>query len=123
MNLPNMDWTPIHNTKWELSTCKPIDHPEYIMPYGQTVVNESIADGSQYDCLNRGDENPFFIRNSESNGTDADSLTWTQWVNTLCENPEFERRCLGLRPDICAIDVCKYSIFKQSEPEWNFIST
>ena len=115
MNLPNMDWTPIHNTKWELSTCKPIDHPEYIMPYGQTVVNESIADGSQYDCLNRGDENPFFIRNSESNGTDADSKTWTQWINTPCPNQNQYneiRRCLGSRPDVCVNAVSKYILLQ-----------
>ena len=38
MNLPSMDtgyayWNPIDG----LSTCTPIDHPEYIMPFGQTV--------------------------------------------------------------------------------------
>ena len=56
MEIPNMDnWKPIHT----LSTCTPINHPEYIMPFGQTVLNESIADGIQYNCLNRGDENPF----------------------------------------------------------------
>ena len=119
MNTPTKDWMPIKGR----TACIPIDHPEYIMPYGQTIDSDLIKDKSLFYCLNRGDTNPFLLTNNESNGTDADSLTWTQWVNTLCENPEFERRCLGLRPDICAIDVCKYSIFKQSEPEWNFIST
>ena len=110
MNLPNMDWTPIHDAWGKLSTCNPIDHPEYILPYGQTVDNEFIADGGHYDCLNRGDENPFLIRNITSNGTDADSKTWTQWINTPCPKNQYNefRRCLGSRPDVCVKAICKY---------------
>ena len=98
-----MDWTPIHNSFWELSSCNPIDHPEYILPYGQTVDNEFIADGGQYDCLNRGDENPFLIRN-------ITSKTWTQWINTPCPKDQYNefRRCLGSKPDVCVNAACKY---------------
>ena len=101
MNLPSMDWNPIYL----LSTCTPdmlIDHPKYIMPYGQTIVSKLIADNSHFYCLNRGDTNPFL-----SNGADVDSKTWTQWVNTDCNEDTF-RRCLGLRPDICIDPISKY---------------
>ena len=101
MNLPNMDWTPIQNDFWGLSTCKPIDHPEYIMPFAQTVDNAFIADGSQYHCLNRGDENPFLITKNETK-------TWTQWINTPCEDPDWERRCLGSNPNVCVMAEGKY---------------
>ena len=110
-----MDWTPIRNDLGGLSTCKPIDHSEYIMPFAQTVDKNFIADGSQYHCLNRGDENPFLIRNSGSNGTDADSKTWTQWINTPCPNQNQYneiRRCLGSRPDVCVNAVSKYILLQ-----------
>ena len=85
------------------TTCIPIDHPEYIMPYGQLINSDLITDNKKFYCLNRGTTNPFLITNSESNETDVDSKTWTQWVNTACESeyPEADRRCLGLRPDTC----------------------
>ena len=94
MNLPNMNWTHIKY----LSTCTPIDHPEYKMPFGQTVDNAHIADHSQYNCLNRGDEDPFLIMNNESNETE--SKTWRQWLNIPCDKTRL-RRCLGSRPDRC----------------------
>ena len=104
MNLPNMDWTPIRNDLGGLSTCKPIDHSEYIMPFAQTVDNAFIADGSQYHCLNRGDENPFLITKNETK-------TWRQWINTACDDLDFsdlERRCLGSRPDVCVLAEGNY---------------
>ena len=97
MNLPNMEWKQIYNQV----TCLPIDHPEYIMPYGQTINNQSTSDNSHFDCLNRGDENPFSITNIESNET------WTQLVNMQCKFVQ-QRRCLGLRPEICIDPSCKY---------------
>ena len=88
---------------YSFSTCPLIDHPGYIAPFGQTVISGLIADGNQYNCLNRGDENPFLITNSESNETETDSKTWTQWINTPCSEDVLrqERRCLGLSPEIC----------------------
>ena len=111
-NLPILDvgydfWRPINF----LSSCTPIGHPEYTMPFAQTVEEKSIADGSQYHCLNRGDENPFAITISGSNGTEDDSYTWTQWINTKCtEYRPMHRRCLGSRPDLC-IDAYGEYIF------------
>ena len=105
-----MDWTPIHNTKWELSTCNPIDHPEYIMPYGQTIDIDHFKDKSHFYCLNRGNTNPFLTAN-RTNGAGADRKTWTQWINTLCDNPN-DRRCLGLRPDMCVEASSKYILLK-----------
>ena len=101
MNLPDMDWIQIAS----LFTCTPIDHPEYVMPFGQTIDIYFKADDSQFYCLNRGDKNPFSITNSGSNGTN--SKTWTQLVNTACEYKR-ERRCLGSRPDRCADAIGKY---------------
>ena len=103
MNLPNMDWIPIENQV----TCLPIDHPEYIMPYGQTINSDLITDNSTFYCLNRRYTNPFLITNSLT-------MTWTQRVNTLCEYPYTEngRRCLGLRPDICVYARSKYILLK-----------
>ena len=81
------------------------------MPFAQTVDNASIADGSQYHCLNRGDENPFAITKSGSNETEDDSYTWTQWIHTKCtEFRPMHRRCLGSRPDLC-IDAYGEHIF------------
>ena len=85
-------WNPID----KLSTCTPIDHPEYIMPFGQTVDSKLMADGTKFYCLNRGDANPFLIKKSSSN----DSQTWTQWINKPCDYTTY-RRCLGTRPDQC----------------------
>ena len=102
MNFPNMDWKPIDT----LSTCTTINHPEYIMPYGQKINSDLINDTSRFYCLNRGDTKPFLITNSESN--DDDSKTWTQWVNTACDWLSYDRRCLGLRPDICVSATGKY---------------
>ena len=109
MNLPIMDtgydnWTPIQHS----STCIPIDHPEYIMPFGQKVDISHITDSSQFYCLNRGDKNPFLITNSGSNGTEDDSNTWTQWLNKTCDKPIY-RRCLGSRPERCVIADSKYN--------------
>ena len=110
LNLPNMDWRPIYF----LSTCRPIDHPEYIMPFGQTVNSDFIADGRQFHCLNRGDEDPFLITNSRSNGTETNG-------NTPCLNNQnrWKRRCLGSRQDICVSALGNYiymllKIIKQS---------
>ena len=109
MNLPNMNWEPISL----LSTCIPVDHPEYTMPYGQTINSDLIATNSQFYCLNRGDTNPYLITNSESNETDADSKTWKQWMNEPCDEDLYKlRRCLGLRPDICVDANCKYTFLK-----------
>ena len=104
------NWTPIRS----LSTCTPIDHPEYIMPYGQTINSVFINDTSHFYCLNRGDKNPFLIPNSESNGTNADSNTWTAWINEPCPDDEdhWKRRCLGSRPDICVDAACKYILLR-----------
>ena len=107
MNLPNMDWIEIDS----FPTCKPVDHPDYIMPYGQKINSKLISDDDQFYCLNRGDKNPFLVTNSESNETDDDSKTWIQWVNTPCEN-WYDRRCLGLRPDKCVDSVRKYICLK-----------
>ena len=103
MNLPDMIWKPTVYT----STCTPIDHPEFVMPFGQTVV-EFMADHRQFNCLNRGDVKPFLIKNSGSNGTEDDIKTWTQWINTQCPF-EKHRRCLGSRPDMCIGCGCTYS--------------
>ena len=103
MNLPNMDWIPIAN----YNTCIPVDHPEYIMPYGQTIDIDHFKDKSHFYCLNRGNTNPFL-----NNGADADSKTWTQWMNTSCDNPSSYRRCLGLRPDMCVEASSKYILLK-----------
>ena len=89
-------WNPIDL----LSTCTPIDHPEYIMPFGQTVDSKLMADVTKFYCLNRGDANPFLITNNRSNETEADSQTWTQWINKPCDHRTY-RRCLGIRPDQC----------------------
>ena len=110
MNLPNMNWEPISL----LSTCIPVDHPEYTMPYGQTINSDLIATNSQFYCLNRGDTNPYLITNSESNETDADSKTWKQWMNEPCDEDLYNpRRCLGLRPNICVDAHCKYIFVNQ----------
>ena len=110
MKIPNMDdWTPIPN----LFTCTPdmlIDHSKYIMPYVQTIFSNLISDKSHFYCLNRRNTNPFLITN-RTNGAGTDSKTWTQWINTLCDNPN-DRRCLGLRPDICKTAVSKYILLK-----------
>ena len=103
MNLPNMDWKQIES----LSTCTPIDHPEYILPFGQTFGNKFIADSNRFHCLNRGDTNPFSITNSGSNGDEDKSKTWTQWVNEPCDYTSY-RRCLGSTPDICVSSSSKY---------------
>ena len=110
MNIPTKDWVPIY----EHTTCISVDHPEYNMQYGQTIYKDLMTDDSHFYCLNRGDTNPFSITNSESNVTDADSLTWTQWINEPCTDDEdhCKRRCLGLRPDICVFAVCKYILLK-----------
>ena len=100
MNLPDMDWKPIP----KLFTCTPIDHPEYIMPFGQIADIDFKTDNSQSYCLNRGDANPFL------NGTEADSKTWTQWLNTPCPETIRNRRCLGSRPDLCVNAFCKYKL-------------
>ena len=97
------NWIPNKAT----STCTPIDHPEYVMPFGQTVATEFIVDHRQFNCLNRGDEKPFLIKNSGSNGTEDDIKTWTQWINTQC--PREHRRCLGSRPDRCIWSNGAYS--------------
>ena len=102
MNLPNMEWKQIDNQ----FSCLPIDHPEYIMPYGQTINSDLITDNSQFYCLNRGDTNPFLITNIESN------QTWTQWVNTKCPVLRDNRRCLGSRPDICIEANGEYILLK-----------
>ena len=103
MNAPTKDWIPINGQV----TCLPIDHPEYIMPYGQTISRDLIIDESQFYCLNRNDTNPFFIINTSSNGTEDEQKTWTQWMNTSC-NYRTERRCLGFRPEICVEAISKY---------------
>ena len=101
MNLPNMDWKPIET----LFTCTPVDHPEYILPYGQTIIAELIKDKSHSYCLNRRDANPFLV----TNGTEDVQKTWTQWVNTLCfGGNDYSRRCLGSRPDDCVVAEGKY---------------
>ena len=107
MNLPSMDWS---QTNF-FSTCTPIDHPDYIMPFGQTVKNELFTDDSQFYCLNRGDTNPFLAKTSGNNESEADSKTWTQWMNTPCPEPYSitKRRCLGSTPDICVDASCKYN--------------
>ena len=105
MPLPNLDigygyWHPIASVSINdppRYTCTPIDHPEYIMPFAQSVDHQKMTDNSQFYCLNRGDKNPFLITNDGSNGT---SKTWTQWLNTSCPSGN-DRRCLGSRPDIC----------------------
>ena len=90
------------------TACIPIDHPEYIMPYGQTISRDLIIDESQFYCLNRNDTNPFFIINSSSNGTEDEQKTWTQWMNTLCVYRS-QRRCLGFRPEKCVEAISKYT--------------
>ena len=90
------NWKPVIRR----STCNPIDHPDYILPFGQTVDNGYIADHSQYHCINGGDENPFSIKN------EAGSKTWTEWINEPCDLG-FHRRCLGSRPDKCLDAMCK----------------
>ena len=57
------NWIPNKAT----STCTPIDHPEFVMPFGQSVATEFMVDHRQFNCLNRGDEKPFLIKNSGSN--------------------------------------------------------
>ena len=106
MTSMNIDYGHWHSIKGR-STCTPIDHPEYVMPFGQAVDNDLIADNSQFYCLNRGDKNPFLIKNSGSNETEADSKTWSQWMNTSCPNNQ-DRRCLGLVPDRCVDSFRKY---------------
>ena len=104
MKIPNMDtWKPIDS----ISECTPVGHSEYIMPFSQKVNSSSIADDSQYHCLNRGDENPFLITNDGSNRNE----TWTQWVNTPCDkiDDSFARRCLGSMPEKCVKATCKLS--------------
>ena len=97
-----MAWKPL----FQSSACTPVDHLDYIMPFGETIATRFVADG-YYNCLNRGDEHPFLITNNGRNGTDLDSKTWTQWLNTPCLNDTeidpgiYHRRCLGSRPDIC----------------------
>ena len=92
-------WKPIASR----STCIPIEHPDYTMPYGQTVDDLLFADESQFYCLNRGDANPFLK-------TEDDSKTWTQWMNIPCPINQYswERRCLGSRPDTCVEAICKF---------------
>ena len=96
-----MDWKPIVNkyTKIPQFTCLPVDQPKYITPYGQSINGDLEREYSQFYCLNRGDTNPFLITNGESN------VTWTQYIKKECDGPNLtktkNRRCLGLRPDIC----------------------
>ena len=102
MNIPTKDWMPIYL----LSTCTTVDHPEYIMPYGQTIDSlidsDFIKDNDYFYCLNRGDTNPFLITNSENNET------WTQLVNLPCKYDE--RKCLGSRPDVCVVTSGTYML-------------
>ena len=102
------------------STCKPFGHPDYVMPFGQTVYTELMTDVTKFYCLNRADVNPFLTENDGSNGTEPDSKTWTQWINTPCEQDGY-RKCLGSRPDICVDAFCKYFIKSLvSFQLWNF---
>ena len=103
MDIGYDNWIPNNAT----FICTPIGHPEFVMPFGQTVATEFIVDHRQFNCLNRGDEKPFLIKNSGSNGTEDDIKTWTQWINTQC--PIEHRRCLGSRPDRCVWSNCTYS--------------
>ena len=112
MNLPNMDWKPILNQISGISqlTCPTINHPDYVIPYGQTIDSDLMEDNNYFYCLNRGDTNPFLITNSERN------VTWTQYVNKKCDGPNPDkkknRRCLGLRPDMCIFATCKYRLLR-----------
>ena len=121
MNLQELDIDYGHwHQIFSLTTCTPFDHPEYIMPFGQKIEKRSTTDSSQFYCLNRGDKNPFLITNRGSNETEADSKTWTQWLDTPCPIiTNRGRRCLGSRPDICVDPFCKYILIKQYDTHVN----
>ena len=115
MDIGYEHWHP----KWFLPTCKPIGHPEYVMPFGQTVYSDLMTDVTKFYCLNRADVNAFLSANYGSNGTEPDSKTWTQWMNTPCEYDN--RRCLGSRPDECVNPFCKYFLKSLVSCRlWNF---
>jgi hypothetical protein len=105
LNLPEMDpnwniWNPIQ-TMTPHETCNSIIHPEYVLPFNQRIDKRLKSDGSQYNCFNRGDENPFHVTNGKINGSEVEK-TWLQWINTPCDSVFIEdRRCLGSRPDHC----------------------
>ena len=83
----------------QYSMCKIVNHPEFIVQFGQQIKTTLTQDMYRYDCYNRGDENPYLRTKSNNSGND-DRKNWVEWVNTPCEYNDW-RRCLGSRPDFC----------------------
>ena len=127
-SLPLCMGTPYCASKGDLKWCKnttlwgqadtklkPINNKKaFCKSSGQQIAALDMKDGKVYNCLNRGDENPYKpSENRNSNETDnSKKKTWLELVNEPCPGDFLHRRCLGWRADQCVNADCKCYIRK-----------
>jgi hypothetical protein len=85
------DHTPFHQ---EYSKC-PLIGQSGFTGLSQQIQKISMHDSKMYQCVNRGDENPFSKKSSDE-GTDD----WLKLVTKPCSKSR-HRRCLGHTPHQC----------------------
>ena len=96
------DWQSDNSHIVKTLSCNTLD----LKPQGQQIEEKDLEDRFVFNCLNRRDENPFL-------STKRNEKTWLDWVNTPCEDDEYQRRCLGDRPEYCINSKCEWYCIKQ----------
>ena len=98
------DWTPMRGSDANIKVKCAWDESDG-HPHGQWIEATEKADGLDYHCLNRQDEDPFL---KKANTSETGKKSWLENFETACPNEQ--RRCLGNRADKC---ICKYNISRK----------
>ena len=72
---------------------------DFLSPYVQRINLTTKHDGRIFNCINRGDENPFDAATPGNKSKSSDQEKWLKNVKT-CKHER--RQCIGHRADLCA---------------------
>ena len=99
--------TPLHST---YSKCPLIGKPGLFGVFNQQINSIAMNDRKVYECLNRGDENPFPVKGADKGTWKGND--WLKLVTTTCPYTGYEnRRCLGHRPEQCVKGRSKFLLY------------
>lgn len=107
-NSTNHNLKPLPSLGPEYYKCSSSPYHNITIVNGQWIKQVEKDDSLVYQCLNRGDENPFGRQKIREDACqDGSNKNWRDCVETPCEDYT-KRRCLGDRPDHCVYDSSKF---------------